>query len=1484
MPKIVLNGVTVDFPFKPYKCQQEYMAKVLECLQKKVNGILESPTGTGKTLCLLCTTLAWREHLRDTISARKIAERLQGELFPDRALSSWGSAAAAADGDPIACYTDVPKIIYASRTHSQLTQVISELRNTSYRPKVCVLGSREQLCIHPEVKKQESNHMQIHLCRKKVASHSCHFYNNVEEKSLEQELTSPILDIEDLVKSGSRHRVCPYYLSRNLKQQADIIFMPYNYLLDAKSRRAHSIDLKGTVVILDEAHNVEKICEESASFDLTPQDLASGLDVIDRVLEEQTKAAQQGEPHPEFSADTPSSGLNMELEDIAKLKMILLRLEGAIDAIELPGDNSGVTKPGSYIFELFAEAQLTFQTKGCILDSLDQIIQHLAGRAGVFTNTAGLQKLADIIQIVFSVDPSEFGPDFLEGLGALRSYKVHIHHDAGHWRAAQQSDAWSTTAARKPGKVLSYWCFSPGHSMRELVRQGVRTLILTSGTLAPVSSFALEMQMYSEECLSSLGKALGNIARVVPYGLLVFFPSYPVMEKSLEFWRARDLARKIEALKPLFVEPRSKGSFSETISAYYERVTSPGSTGAAFLAVCRGKASEGLDFSDTNGRGVIVTGLPYPPRMDPRVVLKMQFLDEMKGQGGAGGQFLSGQEWYRQQASRAVNQAIGRVIRHRQDYGAVFLCDHRFAFADARAQLPSWVRPHVRVYNNFGHVIRDVVQFFRVAERTMPAPAPRAAASSSCEKEDGVRVAKSPGTLLSTRKAKSLDLHVPSLKQKPSGSPAAEDLEGSLCVEYEQESVPAGQRPKGLLAALEHSEQQAGGPSKEQAHRYSTLSLPCEKRLAEEPRGGRRKIRLVTHLEEPAAAAQVDRAKLFMVAVKQELSQANFATFTQALQDYKGSDDFAALVAHLRPLFAEDPKKHSLLQGFYQFVRPHHKQQFEEVCIQLIGRGCGYQPEHSIPQRQRAQPALDPTGRMAPDPKLTLSKAATQQLDPREHLNQGGPHLTPRPPPEGDPGSHPQWGSGAHRAGKQGQRAVSAYLADARQALGSAGYSQLLAALRAYKQDDDLDKVLAVLAALTTERPEDFPLLQRFSMFVRPHHKQRFLQTCTDLTGWSHGGMELLGPQEESLATPPVLAHGTHQPGPSWPKKAGKTQSKISSFLRQRPAGAVEADCSAAGPSQSSRPPHGPAASEWARTMRALEGPGLSLLCSAWVLPTLLLVMATRGAAEAPTYPWRDPETEEWLVCAQCPPGTFVQRPCRRDSPTMCGPCPPRHYTQFWNYLERCRYCNVLCGEREEEARPCQATHNRVCRCRAGFFAHAGFCLGHTPCPPGTGVTAPGTPSQNTQCQPCPSGTFSASSSSSEQCQPHRNCTALGLTLTMPGSSSHDALCTSCTSFSLSTMLPGTEECERAVIDFVTLQDVSIKKLQRLQQVLEGPGGWGPAPRVGRAALRLKLQQRLKELLEVGDGTLLARLLRALRVARLPGLERSIRERFLPAH
>ena len=52
------------------------------------------------------------------------------------------------------------------------------------------------------------------------------------------------MDLEDLVKYGKKKTFCPYYMSREMRQDADIIFLPYNYLLDPKTRKAHGIDLQ----------------------------------------------------------------------------------------------------------------------------------------------------------------------------------------------------------------------------------------------------------------------------------------------------------------------------------------------------------------------------------------------------------------------------------------------------------------------------------------------------------------------------------------------------------------------------------------------------------------------------------------------------------------------------------------------------------------------------------------------------------------------------------------------------------------------------------------------------------------------------------------------------------------------------------------------------------------------------------------------------------------------------------------------------------------------------------------------------------------------------------------------------------------------------------------------------------------------------------------------------------------------------------------
>ena len=61
MPVLKLQGIEVSFPFEPYECQRDYMDRVLVALKTGKNAMLESPTGTGKTLCLLCAALGWRK-------------------------------------------------------------------------------------------------------------------------------------------------------------------------------------------------------------------------------------------------------------------------------------------------------------------------------------------------------------------------------------------------------------------------------------------------------------------------------------------------------------------------------------------------------------------------------------------------------------------------------------------------------------------------------------------------------------------------------------------------------------------------------------------------------------------------------------------------------------------------------------------------------------------------------------------------------------------------------------------------------------------------------------------------------------------------------------------------------------------------------------------------------------------------------------------------------------------------------------------------------------------------------------------------------------------------------------------------------------------------------------------------------------------------------------------------------------------------------
>jgi len=294
--------------------------------------------------------------------------------------------------------------------------------------------------------------------------------------------------------------------------------------------------------------------------------------------------------------------------------------------------------------------------------------------------------------------------------------------------------------------LLHLWCFSPGFSMGRLAKLGARSIILTSGTLSPLQATAEEIGLdfpvrlenqhivtssqvwcgvmgsgpdgttlnssyntrNDPKYLSALGQIVIMILKIVPKGVLVFFPSYGLLNSVREFWQNSGIWSRIDNVKKIVVEPQKKEALSITMNEYYDEIRT--GRGACFMAVCRGKVAEGLDFADNNGRAVLVTGLPYPPFKDARVELKRQFLDDqLKVKKGN----MTGQKWYQLEAFRATNQAVGRVIRHSRDYGAVIFLDNRFGDTTARNCLSKWLQPHFAKYNSLGPAIKNLASFFK---------------------------------------------------------------------------------------------------------------------------------------------------------------------------------------------------------------------------------------------------------------------------------------------------------------------------------------------------------------------------------------------------------------------------------------------------------------------------------------------------------------------------------------------------------------------------------------------------------------------------------------------------------------------------------------------------------------------------------------------------------------------------------------------------
>jgi Rad3-related DNA helicase len=130
-----------------------------------------------------------------------------------------------------------------------------------------------------------------------------------------------------------------------------------------------------------------------------------------------------------------------------------------------------------------------------------------------------------------------------------------------------------------------------------------------------------------------------------------------------------------------------------------------------------------LNFSDNNCRAVINVGIPFPPCKDDVVRAKQEYNSSPQARERG---LLDGRAWYvvgvglfvfshspryEVVAFRALNQGLGRCIRHQHDWAAVILLDERFWQERYTRQLPLWVRQNMDRCPTWESGIRGLTDF-----------------------------------------------------------------------------------------------------------------------------------------------------------------------------------------------------------------------------------------------------------------------------------------------------------------------------------------------------------------------------------------------------------------------------------------------------------------------------------------------------------------------------------------------------------------------------------------------------------------------------------------------------------------------------------------------------------------------------------------------------------------------------------------------------
>jgi DNA excision repair protein ERCC-2 len=614
-PKVVKteNAKAPFFPYEPRANQLDIIHDMYTALEAGQHIVVESGTGTGKTIVSLAAAL---QHAK----------------------------------------AHSKRIVYLTRTISQSDQVMRELRAISQLHPVTgmTVTGRGRSCpllrtlsgyedIPPSVlanlceeKKNKSNQGQ---------GGGCEFYEKMKERLDETEgyCRQALPTSEQLDRYCEERGACPYETKKALLKYMGVVVAPYVHLLDESIRNGFlgNMESDGTnlVLIVDEAHNLIDTAREQESYSIP-------MRLIEAAVDEST--TMKGDP---------------PLAENLLLRPFLDELKRAVKGLadaKLPlGTKEALIESG----ELEGKLCKRF---GLDRAALNSAVERLTGYGDERTQLLidrGENRISDIYTLGTGLK-AWFGSDQQKYIKSIEA------GEDGESLHAACIDPFDVTAFIRSVRGAIHM----SGTLRPL-DQYVRVMGLPKNTVTKVypSPFPPENRsvIYLENVttryedmkqdpsiFSRMEKNIAKLCNAVDRNTLVFFPSYGLMSRMRPFLE-RDVHKTA-----FWEEQRQQRRTMAALDRFRQ-----GRNGV-FFTVMGGSIAEGIDFPGDQLCFAIIVGIPFPPpSLESKAMTQM--FNARYGQG-MGWRYVS-----EVPALRKMKQAIGRLIRTETDRGMAVIFDFR---------------------------------------------------------------------------------------------------------------------------------------------------------------------------------------------------------------------------------------------------------------------------------------------------------------------------------------------------------------------------------------------------------------------------------------------------------------------------------------------------------------------------------------------------------------------------------------------------------------------------------------------------------------------------------------------------------------------------------------------------------------------------------------------------------------------------------------